>query len=372
MLQRIRMLLVMARPAVVVLLALFTATGMAEAGSARRPLLLAAALVPGAAFLLFSVVVNDLADEQIDRVNLPGHPARPLVTGMCGRSEFVAVGITAGTIALLASAMLHGPAMAIMLAGLALSAAYSLKPLRLAKRGIIASLVLPACYVAVPYLLGVLAVRSAIRATDLTLLCALYVGFIGRILLKDFRDVRGDTLFGKRTFLVRHDRRPTCVVSAICWIGGSILLSVVRGFTVVLGIALAVELGFVLVLLALLSTDRGARRDEWLVSAIAILGRGTIVMLLAHLSMLDAHWPGLAYALVLGSVVAITSAQAWTMLRFGPVSRAVVPPQWTLHERGLPVTSTLTHRYAVTDQQRSCESARASAGSVAGIRPGDI
>jgi 4-hydroxybenzoate polyprenyltransferase len=326
----------MARPAVVVLLALFTATGIAEAGSAKRPLLLAAALVPGAAFLLFSVVANDLADEQIDRVNLPGDPARPLVTGICGRREFVAIGITAGTIALLTSSMLRGPAMAIMLAGLALSAAYSLKPLRLAKRGIVASLVLPACYVAVPYLLGVLAVRSTITPTDLTLLGALYVGFIGRILLKDFRDVRGDTLFGKHTFLVRHGRRPTCVVSAMCWIGGSILLSVVRGFTVVLGIALAVELAvelaFVLVLLALLSIDRGARGDEWLVSAIAILGRGTIVVLLAHLSMLDAHWPALAHALVLGSVVTITSAQAWTMLRFGPVSRVVVPLQWTLDE----------------------------------------
>ena len=122
----------------------------------------------------------------------------------------------------------------------------------------------------------------------------------------------------------------------MCWIGGSILLSVVRGFTVVLGIALAVELAvelaFVLVLLALLSIDRGARGDEWLVSAIAILGRGTIVVLLAHLSMLDAHWPALAHALVLGSVVTITSAQAWTMLRFGPVSRVVVPLQWTLDE----------------------------------------
>lgn len=50
---------------------------------------------------------------------------------------------------------------------------------------------------------------------------ALYLGFIGRILLKDFRDVRGDALFGKRTFLVRHGRRATCAVSAGCLVTGN-------------------------------------------------------------------------------------------------------------------------------------------------------
>ena len=62
---------------------------------------------------------------------------------------------------------------------------------------------------------------AASESPDLALLAALYVGFVGRIVLKDFRDVVGDRLFGKRTFLVRHGRRTTCVLSAACWVGGT-------------------------------------------------------------------------------------------------------------------------------------------------------
>ena len=50
---------------------------------------------------------------------------------------------------------------------------------------------------AVPYLIGLLAAGGGVHADDLFLLVRLYLGFIGRILFKDFRDVRGDILFGK-------------------------------------------------------------------------------------------------------------------------------------------------------------------------------
>ena len=56
-------------------------------------------------------------------------------------------------------------------------------------RGMVAAL-LPAAYVAVPYLVGIFSVRASLRAVELVLLGGLYVGFVGRILLKDFRDVR--------------------------------------------------------------------------------------------------------------------------------------------------------------------------------------
>jgi 4-hydroxybenzoate polyprenyltransferase len=46
----------------------------------------------------------------------------------------------------------------------------------------------------------------------------------GRILLKDFRDVHGDAMFGKRTFLVRHGRGVTCAVSACCWTAGTAVI----------------------------------------------------------------------------------------------------------------------------------------------------
>ena len=95
----------------------------------------------------------------------------------------------------------------------------------------VAPLALPACYVAVPYLVGVLSARGHVRVSDLPLLAALYVGFIGRIILKDFRVVRGDALFGKRTFLVRRGRVSTCRVSAALWSAGTALRSVSERLT---------------------------------------------------------------------------------------------------------------------------------------------
>lgn len=89
MTQRIRLLIVMARPAVVILLGLFAATGLAQAGRPDDPLLLFRALLVVAGFLVCSVVVNDFADEAIDRVNLSGDPSRPsspaTAAGRCTR-----------------------------------------------------------------------------------------------------------------------------------------------------------------------------------------------------------------------------------------------------------------------------------------------
>jgi 4-hydroxybenzoate polyprenyltransferase len=285
---------------------------------------LARVLVIVVGFLLFSVACNDLADEAVDRVNLPGK--RPLARGAVTRREFTLIGLAAGGVAVAASLTLSPLAVVVTLAGMVVSAAYSLRPIRLAERGAVASLVLPACYVAVPYLLGLIAVRHDVRAGDLFLLGGLYLGFIGRILLKDFRDVRGDALFGKRTFLVRHGRLWTCRVSACSWLAGTcVLLLTVRQATPLLVAAEAAGNAAALGLLRMLSRDRGQRRDEILISAIAIVGRGMVVMLFAHLSMGDASWSAVRSSLVIAALAVLTAGQAVAMLRDGPAGRLSLP-----------------------------------------------
>src|SRR5262249_19338938 len=155
---------------------------------------------------------------------------------------------------------------------LVLTALYSLRPVRFAERGVVAPMLLPAGYVAVPYLLGILAVRGSIRAVDVLLLGGLYAGFVGRIVLKDFRDVRGDALFGKRTFLVRHGRTPTCVFSAMFLVAGLAVLPFVRSVSAALIAADTVFLALTLLFLRALAHSTSARRDEALISGIAILG----------------------------------------------------------------------------------------------------
>ncbi|WP_327287170.1 UbiA family prenyltransferase [Streptomyces sp. NBC_01198] len=323
---RLRLLVTVARPPVLMLFALYTALALAGAGRAGDHLLLGRALVPVAAFLMFSVAVNDLADERIDRVNLPGDPRRPLVGAGALRAEMTVVALASAAVAV-AGGFLLGPWPGLaVIAGLLVSAGYSLPPVRLSDRGAVAALVLPACYVAVPYLVGWLAVAPLPRGRGMLLPLGLYVGFVGRILLKDFRDVRGDALFGKRTFLVRHGRVWTCRFSAVGWTAGcALLLAGAPRPTPALVTASAVQLAVVLWLLRRLAADAHPRREALLISATAIVGRGMLLTLLAHESMLPQAWSPLARSAVLVALLVLTLGQVRVMLRHGPKPRLSLP-----------------------------------------------
>jgi 4-hydroxybenzoate polyprenyltransferase len=362
---RLRLMLAVARPAVVLLLAVFTAIGLAQAGRGGDPLLLGRALFVVVGFLMFSVACNDLADEAVDRVNLSGDRRRPLVAGTAGRRDLVVLAVTGAVLALVAAATLHPAAVAVILPGLIVSAAYSLPPLRISGRGVLASLVLPACYVAVPYLVGVIAGRGTVRAGDLSLLTGLYVAFIGRILLKDFRDVHGDAFFGKRTFLVRYGRRWTCRVSASCWAAGTVtLLATVPHPTPVLCAGYAVCLAIALGLLRALAAGPPVRQEEAIISATAIVGRGMTLTLLVHLTMTSAWGPLLIFReTLLGLLFTLTAGQAALMLVRGPVTRLTVPHAWT-RERSTAITATSSASGPpVWARRSSCSRRTRSAGS---------
>ena len=327
MTDRIRMVLALSRPPVLILLGLFAAVGLAQGGVIDDPLALARVLVVVAGFLVCSVVVNDLADEAIDKVNLAGYASRPLVTGVGSRRDLLSIAVIAGAVALLAAGSIGREALVVVIGGCALSLAYSRRPIRLSDRGALASLLLPAGYVAVPFLTGLALARPGIRTADVVLLAGLYLGFIGRILLKDFRDVRGDALFGKRTFLVRYGRRVTCGTSAACWVLGSAALAGIREPSPMLVTAQVVWVIVALSLLRALAEDRGARRDEALISAIAIVGRGMVLTLIAHLGMADAGWSAAGAAATLVAILVISLGQARQMARTGPVSRLRMPAE---------------------------------------------
>jgi len=324
--RRLRLIVVLARPAVVILVGMFAAVGLAQAGRPNDGALLVKALTAVVASVLFAVAVNDLADERIDRVNLPADARRPLVAGTGTRVEMIIVASTSAVLALGTSFLLHWPAPLIVGGGLVFTAAYSLRPVRIADRGVIAPMLLPAGYVAVPYLLGIFAVRGSVTRTDLLLLAGLYSGFIGRIVLKDFRDVRGDALFGKRTFLVRHGRRATCIFSAAFLALGVSVLPFVRRPSVALVAAYAVFLAITLGLLWTLARSASARRDSALIAAIAIFGRGMLVTLYAHFAMLAAHWSLAAASAMMGALTIVVTGMAFDVLRTGEITDTFVPP----------------------------------------------
>lgn len=334
MIVRLKILYALTRPAVIILFALVTALGVAQGGKVGDTLTLAAALVPVMAFLLFAVTVNDLSDEAVDRVNLPGDRHRPLVSGVGTRQDMVLVAIVAAVLAELSAARLGLATFGVLTAGVVFAAAYSLPPVRLSKRGIVASLTLPIGYVATPFLVGVLAARGSVGGSDLIVLAGLYIAFIGRLVLKDFRDVRGDTLFGKRTFLVRRGRGAACVVAAIAWTTGTVILAVSAADAPAYGV-LAAYTGAVLGLLWLLARSASARRDEAIISAIAILGRGTLVSLLTVPSLVAIGWTGSGAIAVMVAIAVVILGQAQHMVRIGPASRLVVPPEFGWADRSI-------------------------------------
>jgi 4-hydroxybenzoate polyprenyltransferase len=330
MIGRIRLLIVVIRPAVLLILGLFAAVALAQSGHGNDPYLLTRVLVVVVAFLVYSVTVNDIADEAIDRINLSGDARRPLVVGTATRRQLAVVAGTSAVVALIAAVTLTWPAVVVTVCGLLISTGYSMRPVRIADRGVIASLVLPACYVAVPFLIGALSVQPSLGGRQLELLGGLYLGFIGRIVLKDFRDVTGDALFGKRTFLVRHGRRPTLVFSAAFLTAGTGAIVAVDHPSLVWGGLYLALLAPTLAVLKALDDNEGRRRDDILISAAAILGRGTVMVLLMRLEMIGAGWSTFRSAAVGALFVVVTLGQARAMVRFGPRATLFVPtdPGW--------------------------------------------
>jgi 4-hydroxybenzoate polyprenyltransferase len=322
MTRRLRLILVMTRPAVAWLLAVYAAIGVASAGHGEDRWLILRVLVVVLGFLVFSAACNDISDERIDAINLAGDRRKPLVAGLGNRRELLVVGLTGAVLAIGFAAWLGWPVLLTLLVGLVLSLGYSVPPVRVADRGALASLLLPACYVAVPFLVGHFAAERHLGPSDFLILAGLYITFIGRILLKDFRDVRGDALFGKRTFLVRHGRGPTCVASAICLVLGSVVLllgvpqpsiALITGYA---GGAIAAT-----VALVVLRGDPGPRRDEAVISTIAIIGRGMLILLFLHQEIQAARWPVFRYDAIMAALIVVIVLQAHTMWRHGPTSR---------------------------------------------------
>jgi 4-hydroxybenzoate polyprenyltransferase len=309
------------RAPVVLLLLLYAATGTVAGGSTSVSTLGRAMLVV-LPFLAWSAVVNDLADVRVDRVNLPTDAQRVLAAGAAHRRHLGWVAAASLALSLAAALTLGWTTLAVAASGLAVSTAYSLDPVRLARRGVLAPLALPACYVATPYLTGVVAARGRVDGADLPLLLALYLGFVGRIIVKDFRDVRGDALFGKRTFLVRHGRAWTCRISAVFWATGAVLLVWARPqATAAYVLSTLAGTVLALVLLRQLAVVADRRQEEWLVSALAVVGRGLLVVLLADLAVPVAGVaPVPATLLVTGFAVAF-GGQALQMRRHGPSRR---------------------------------------------------
>jgi 4-hydroxybenzoate polyprenyltransferase len=227
--------------------------------------------------------VNDIADADVDRVNHPGDPARPLVTGDARERDLWRLHGVACLAALGAAALLGAAAVAAVAGSLAIGIAYSLPPLRVSYRTWLAPLLLALAYVPVPYALGAIAAGRTLGRSDSWFVATLGALFLARILLKDFRDRPGDARYGKPTLLLRFGARTTCAASFAALVTADVLL--VAALRPPLALVLPLELLLIAVAAMLLRLARAAdsREEQIAIGLGARLGNGLLLCVLAWL-----------------------------------------------------------------------------------------
>jgi 4-hydroxybenzoate polyprenyltransferase len=219
----------MVRWRVAVTLWAFLLIGAAAQGPLRPSIALLLAAASLSASYVVATTVNDIADRDVDRINHPRDPGRPLVTGSASERDLWRTNAIAAPIALATAALAGGPVLAVSAASLVIGYAYSLRPIRLSYRTWLAPTVLSVAYAIVPYALGLLSAGGRIERVDVLLCGALYALFLARINLKDFRDRAGDAAYGKPTLLLAHGKTVTCAVTGIALLAGCATLVVALG-----------------------------------------------------------------------------------------------------------------------------------------------
>lgn len=329
--RRARAVVHLVRPPFALLIIMFTNLGAEQAGGRLRFYGWALLITSIAGWILAVVAMNELGDEDVDRHNLGRQDRRPLINGDLSRHETQLIAAVGSTAALVTAAAISTTVFAVMAIGLGLGAAYSLPPLRLARRGPATSLLLPLGYVAVPFLAGAhTAVAAAASTTppvggrpgavSWLLLTGSYVSFLGRLLLKDFRDLEGDMLYGKRTFLVRFGRLTTVAVSSVMWVVGGVPIVVAAG-SVELAVCYGVSALVALWLLERLASSVDELTDDVVIASIAALGRGVLLATICLYGVRNTDVPAWLSSILVAGCTSIGLFAQWRHMGFLTTAR---------------------------------------------------
>ena len=264
--------------------------GSAVVGEINLKTILGLGLV--VAFIVHANSINDWSDREIDRVNLQAASDRPLVTGDISHRQFWLLHGLSAVVALVMALYFGARVWWLTLAVLVIDYAYSLRPLRLTNRPLLSPLLL-----AVTYTSYSLAIGAAAAAPDgrypWSLAGAVSLGFIARLLLKDFRDVAGDRRYGKNTCLIRFGAPVTVLASGLCAAGAGVWLAALSRWAPGVAAFVGLATGAALVWLRLLPGS-DPFRQQGLIRMIARAANYSLIVFLAD--VLSLGEPGLTSA----------------------------------------------------------------------------
>lgn len=245
------------------------------------PVELASALLVFLAFTsayIGGATINDLFDKRIDFVNMP---YRPIQTGRVTEADAWRFAVLFHLLALLFAALAGPPIVATVVLFFLFSGFYSLPPVRLVEKGYLAQLDLAFTVCFIPLLGGAAFVKNnfdfSIDFLLTNVLFTLLFGFI--FLIKDFKDVIGDRVGGKKTPVVTSGPETT---RAVMMTGTLIMFSIsTASFYYFLKNNLLLYLSAAILLLIFLFQREAIRAPERAFSATRILLFTYILFVLA-------------------------------------------------------------------------------------------
>jgi geranylgeranylglycerol-phosphate geranylgeranyltransferase len=152
--------------------------------------------------------LNDICDEEVDRINKPG---RPIPSGRISRAEAMNLVLAFSAIGIITASTLNPMSLMLILTYFLLGVAYSVDPPKL-KRGL-SNYVCMALGAGISVLFG----ASAVQITNKVLFGAVGMSFfLGTCCpIKDLKDVEGDRVMGMRTLPVRIGEKKTMKFSMV-------------------------------------------------------------------------------------------------------------------------------------------------------------
>lgn len=165
-----------------------------------------------------TMVLNDIRDVQIDRVNTPD---RPIPSGRIGIREAYGLSIVLSSLAIVSSAMLGDLTLLTALVALVLMAYYNTHG---KKTGLLGNAVV-SFNVALPFLFGGLAVNNLRPLLFIFFLLA-FLANMAREVAKGITDIAGDNAKGVRTVAVSMGSKPAARIAASLF-AVAVLLSLV-------------------------------------------------------------------------------------------------------------------------------------------------
>ena len=260
--------------------------------------------------------LNDYADQEIDKINLKKTHERPLLEKAVSRKQILVVSVFSAAMSLIFSLMISKEVMLVTTAFIFLNIIYSLKPFEVSHKGELAILLLPLGYVVFPILLGVYSTGNTLNSFAIVLICALYLQFISRIILKDYRDVKGDARFGKKTFLLKYGNKLTCRVAQLS-LGAGIIVQAYIFYTELIYILIGIFLlsGYCFEMLSVLMNKKKWSDQKAYISSIGRAQTGNLVITGLSLDLLHRGIHGVGMLLVSAIVGGVFLRSARMTLR---------------------------------------------------------